>query len=215
MKPINQLLCVAVFTLLINAGETVRAQENPDQILEPIDVFQMETASDPQISPDGQKIVYVRNFMDIMTDKQLSNLWIINFDGTGHRPLTTGNESHNSPRWSPNGERLLYVSNADDSSQVYIRWMDTGQTAKISNLIQSPGGLTWSADGKWIAFSMRVLTKSKPWVDMPTKPDKAKWAPPAKVIDKLLYRADGKGYLKDGFNHLFVLPADGGTPRQV
>ena len=56
----------------------------------PIDVFGLEWASDPQISPDGRQTVYVRNFMDIMTDRRRSNLWMINNDGTEHRPLTTG-----------------------------------------------------------------------------------------------------------------------------
>ena len=47
------------------------------QKFEPIDVFDLEFVSDPQISPDGQHIIYVRNFKDIMTDKNLSNLWSI------------------------------------------------------------------------------------------------------------------------------------------
>ena len=105
------------------------------------DVFQLELASDPQISPDGSKIVYVRNFMDIMTDRRRSNLWIINYDGTDHRPLTTGNANYSSPRWSPDGSRLLYVSSADGSAQIYVRFMDDGQTAKLTNLQITPSSI--------------------------------------------------------------------------
>lgn len=188
---------------------------NNDNILKPIDVFQLELASDPQISPDGKKIVYVRNFMDIMTDRRRSNLWVINYDGTHHRPLTTGNESDSSPRWSPDGNKLLYVSSTDGSRQLYLRWMDTGQTAKLTNLTSSPGGFSWSPDGEWIAFTMFVPRSAKPFAKMPSKPNGAKWAKPAKVIQKLQYRADGRGYLKDGYLHLFVLSAEGGTPRQI
>ena len=65
--------------------------------LELTDIFSMEYVSDPQISPDGTKIVYVRNSKDIMTDKNLSNLWILNADGSKNRPLTTGNSNSNSP----------------------------------------------------------------------------------------------------------------------
>src|SRR5260370_25942979 len=66
-----------------------------------MDEFQLQIASDPQISPDGKKIVYVRRFADPMTDKRYTNLWIINADGSDHRPLTTGNRSDSSTRWSP------------------------------------------------------------------------------------------------------------------
>ena len=133
------------------------AQQIDDRQIRPIDVFQLEYAADPRISPDGESIVYVRNFMDIMKDRRRSNLWILRSDGTEHRPLTTGNHNDLVPRWSPDGRRLLYASNRSGSTQLYLRWMDTGQVAKLTNLIETPGGLSWSPDGKWIAFTMRVL----------------------------------------------------------
>jgi len=150
-----------------------------------------------------------------MTDRGRSNLWIINFDGSEHRPLTSGNQNYSSPRWSPDGSKLLYVLSSDGSSQIYLRWMDTGQTAKLTNLTKSPSGLSWSADGKWIAFSMMVKAEKKPFAEMPAKPEGADWAKPARVIQKLRYRADGAGYLEDGYTQLFTLPVDGGTPRQI
>ena len=81
----------------------IRAQDASSHRLTAMDEFQIQLATDPQISPDGKKIVYVRRFADSMTDKRYSNLWIINTDGTDHRPLTTGNRSDISPRWSPDG----------------------------------------------------------------------------------------------------------------
>ena len=90
-----------------------------------MDEFQLQIATDPQISPDGKKIVYVRRFADPMTDRRYSNLWIVNADGTDHRPLTTGNRNDASPRWSPDGARLAYLSDTDGKQQIYVRWMDT------------------------------------------------------------------------------------------
>lgn len=192
------------------------AQEQPDnRIFKPLDVFELEYAADPQISPDGSQIVYVRRSMDIMKDRGRSRLWIVNADGTGHRPLTTGDGNASSPRWSPDGTRLLYVSSAEGSTQLYTYWPDTGQAAKITNLTESPGGISWSPDGQWIALTMMVEESAKSFVALPPKPDGAEWAKPAKTIEKLKYRADGAGYLKDGYRHIFILPAEGGTPRQL
>src|SRR5712692_9465356 len=101
--------------------------------LSAMDEFQLQIAADPQIAPDGKKIVYVRGFADPMTDKRYANLWIINADGSDHRPLTTGNRSDSSPRWSPDGTRIAYLSDADGKQQIYVRWMDSGQTARITN----------------------------------------------------------------------------------
>ena len=182
---------------------------------EMIDVFDLEYVTEPQISPDGTRIIYVRNFMDIMKDKKRSNLWIINSDGSGHRPLTTGNTNDSSPRWSPDGSRLVYASSDDGSQQIFTRWMDSGQTARITRLTQAFTELTWSSDGKWIAFSMLVPKENKPFAELPSKPEGAQWAEPSKVIDRMIYRFDGAGYLKPGYWHLYILPAEGGTPRQL
>src|SRR5678815_5196404 len=111
------------------------AAELPDaQRLHSIDVFQLEYADDVQISPDGNRIVYVRTSHDIMTDRVRRNLWMINADGTNNRPLRSEVRNFSSPRWSPDGTRIAYVSAVEGSPQLYVRWMDSGQTALLTNL---------------------------------------------------------------------------------
>ncbi|MBN1223680.1 MAG: S9 family peptidase [Candidatus Aminicenantes bacterium] len=178
------------------------------------DIFDYEFVSDPQISPDGNKIVYVRNFADIMTDKRCSNLWIINYDGTGHRPLTSGNYNDSSPRWSPDGKQLIYISNRGEKPQIYKRWMDSGQTVVLTNLQFPPAGITWAPDGKQIAFTALVPFAPHTIAELPAPPPGAEWAEPAQVIDRMVYRFDKIGYIK-GVSHLYVLPSEGGTPRQL
>ncbi len=179
------------------------------------DVFELEWASDPRISPDGERIVYARNFMDVMSDRRRSNLWIVSTDGSGHRPLTTGLTNDFSPRWSPDGKRLAYASSAEGSTQLYARWMDSGQTARLTQLRRSPSHLAWSPDGRFLAFSMHVKEKQDDFVELPDPPEGARWAEKAVVIDKLIYRADGGGYVENGYRQIFVLSSEGGTPRQV
>jgi len=181
------------------------------------DVFGLEYASDPQISPDGQRIVYVRQSMDIMTDRERSNLWIVDSNGTNHRAIASSSENFFSPRWSADGTRLAYASTEEGSVQIYLRWMDSGQVARLTDLTSSPSSLSWSPDGRMIAFTMPVAAEAAiPFGVLPKQPEGAQWAPEVRVIDTLNYRADGQqGFLPAEYEQVFVIPADGGTPRQL
>ncbi|MFO1516408.1 MAG: S9 family peptidase [Lysobacterales bacterium] len=198
------------------AGSTAARAESPaDGTLQPLDVFQLAWANNPQVAPDGKRVVYERSFFDITKDRKRSNLWLVNVDSGEQRPLTSGLVNDGGAAWSGDGRRLAYVSASDGSAQIHVRWMDTGQAARITNLTEAPQGLAWSPDGKWMAFAMRVAAEEKPLAQLPPKPEGAEWAPPVKVIDRLIYRVDGAGYVDPGYTQLFVVAADGGAPRQV
>ena len=202
--------------LLLTASISFVAEESDNSKFLNTDVFELEIAADPQISPDGSQVAYVRQSMDIMSDRARSNIWVIDSIARGHRPLLSGTDDFGSPRWSPEGDRIVYVSSAEERGpELYVRWMDTGQTALLSNLPDSPNSIAWSPDGTQIAFTMFVKTEGPKLATPPTMPEGAEWAPPVIIIEKLNYRADGRGYLEPGNTHIFVIPADGGTPRQV
>lgn len=204
-------------TILIAAATSVATLAVADaRPLKNTDIFDLEYATDPQVSPDGAQIAYVRQSHDIMTDAARAAIWSVHIDDGDHRPLLSGRSSFSSPRWSPSGDRLAYVSAAEGGKpQLYLRWMDTGQTALLSNLTEGPGGLAWSPDGSQIAFSMFVPGKAPTLATPPQKPDGAEWAPPVTVIDDVIYRRDGAGYDRYGSTQIFVISADGGTPRQL
>jgi len=203
-----------IFTicLLISSYSHAQIQSN----LELIDIFNMELVSDPQISPDGSKIVFVRNFKDVMTDRNLSNLWISNYDGSNMRPLTTGNQNDFGAKWSHDGKKIVYKSNKEDNKmKLYLMWIDTKETMPLTNLPQSPAQVAWSNNDQYIAFNMFVPKAKASIVKMPAKPEGAKWNTPPTYIDDMNYRGDGQGYLKPGNMQLFTLSTDGGSPRQL
>lgn len=206
----HRIAVCLVFALSL-VGSALAADLRP---FEPMDVFELERAADPRISPDGTRIAFLRTGFDVMTDRSRSELWIVDADGSNLRPLVTDDVS--SPRWSPDGSRLAFVgSDEHGNGQIHVLWLDSGRTARLTRVTESPGDLSWSPDGNRLAFSMLVPAKDEPLAHMPEPPEGAEWAPRAKVIDDLRYRLDGAGYLPEGHRHLFVLPAAGGTPRQV
>jgi dipeptidyl aminopeptidase/acylaminoacyl peptidase len=171
-----------------------------------------EFVAAPQISPDGNQIVYTRRWADKVNDKYESDVWIMNSDGSKNRFLLKGS----SPQWSPDGKRLAYVAQGlPAGSQLFVKWMDTGEETQLTRVERGLSNFQWSPDGKRIAFTMNIPAQQKFKVTMPGRPAGAKWIDPPRVIDRLDYRADGAGYRPDGFSHIFMIPSDGGTPRQL
>tara|TARA_B100001093_G_scaffold511839_1_gene580605 strand:- start:2169 stop:4247 length:2079 start_codon:yes stop_codon:yes gene_type:complete len=193
---------------------SINATENFSKF-EPMDVFDLEWASDPRVSPDGKTVVYVRKSNDIMKDRERSNLWQVSVDGTNHRPLYSGLNNIRSPRWSPNGEKLAFISNETGSQQIHVRWIDNGETALISQLRASPSNLSWSPDGKWFAFTMNVKAPSETIAEPREKPEGASWAKGPITVTTTQYQYDGQGIVAPAYRHVFIVPADGGTARQL
>jgi dipeptidyl aminopeptidase/acylaminoacyl peptidase len=182
----------------------------------PDDVFALEWAEQPTLSPDGRRIVYQRSFFDAMKDVRRSNLWLVDVDGGEQRPLTTGSSADRGAVWSPDGRRIAYVASDGSSAQIFVRWLDGGQVARITRLQGAPGNLAWSPDGRRLAFTQRLPAEAKPLAtDLPKPPKGAEWAPPMKFIDRFTWRFDGAGEIEPGYSHVFVVAADGGAPRQV
>ena len=188
----------------------------PSRTFDAHDLFGLEVAADPQISPDGRRIAYVRRSGDIMTDRMRSAIWLIDVASGEQAPLVAGPGSHFSPRWSPDGSRLAYISTAEGAAaQLYVRWVGSGESVRITGLPNAPSSVAWSPDGRQIAYAMLVPREAAPLGRAPARPEGAQWAEPLQQITSLMYRADGQGFIRPGFRHLFVVPADGGAPRQL
>ncbi|MFN0179222.1 MAG: prolyl oligopeptidase family serine peptidase [Gemmatimonadales bacterium] len=178
------------------------------------DYLDLEMVSGPAISPDGKTIVYTRSHIDKINDRIDGAIWMMNADGTRNRFLVKGG----GPVWSPDGTRIAYVAASENpaGAQIFVRYMDAeGATSQVTRLTQAPMSITWSPDGKWLSFGAFVPKQTDWQIGMPAPPPNAKWTPGPRIVDRFHYRADRIGYTEPGTVHLFVIPADGGTPRQL
>jgi len=175
-------------------------------------LLEWENVSNPRLSPDGSQIVYTRQWTDQIEDRQRSELWLMQSDGSRQRFLAKGSGAE----WSPDGTRLCYTADGEPKgSQVFVLWVATREATQVTHTTETPSNLCWSPDGTRIAFQMQVPEKDGFPIAMPKAPKGAKWAEEAKVITRLAYRRDQQGYRPAGYRHLFVVDATGGTPRQI
>src|SRR5262245_35587741 len=177
------------------------------------DYLDWENVGEPQLSPDGAQVVYTRSWVNKLKDSWDSALWIMNADGSKNRFLTKGS----SPRWSPDGTRIAYLTEGEPSgTQIFVRYMDAeGATTQVTRVSEAPSSLHWSPDGKTIAFTMLVEKKGAWDIDLPKAPKGATWTEAPRVIEGTHFRQDRSGFMREGFTHLFIVPAEGGTARAL
>ena len=208
---------IIISFLFLTSTHKILGEENNTKILTKETFMEMESVGSPNISPDGKNILFTRRWVDKMNDQSRSNLWIVDVAGNRVRELTHGNWRDFSPVWSPDGEKIAFLSDRDGTTQLHVMWFDTREVAQLTHLEQTPSDLTWSPDGKMLAFTT-FLKDEKPAlsVKLPKKPEGAKWAKPAVIVDRLSWARDGRGPVPKGYSHIFVIDAElGGTPKQL
>ena len=187
----------------------------PEQLFTARDLFDLEAADDPQISPDGRWIAYVRRSGDIMTDRFRRSIWLVD---TAHRPADAARAGDASPaalvpdrrpprlhrrrRWRPPA-----ALRALDGSRA--------KRCRITGLGYAPNSVAWSPDGRQLAYAMFVPDEGQRLGPPQQRPEGAQWAEPLQVITAVTYRADGAGYLRAGYDQLFLVSSEGGAPRQL
>ena len=201
---------------LLTVGSAAIAQTPPTSAFEAKDLFQLQVASDPQVKPDGRAIAYVRATGDIMMDRMNRSIWLIELPGGKQQPLSEAPGQLSSPRWSPDGTRLAYIFTPEgERPQLKVRWLASGQSARLSTLAEAPRNISWSPNGTQLAFVMFSPGKEPKLGNLPDKPEGAKWAEPLRFVDQLVYRTDADGQLRPGAYDIYVVSSEGGAPRRM
>ena len=214
----KKYLTKSALTLVIStlfATHSAVADESTSRTLSLKDVFNLEYAANPVVTPDGKHVVYERRSMDIMTDSVRRNLWSIAIDGSAHLPILSDSKNHFNPVFSPDGAKMAYLSSKEGKVQVYLKDVASNSTTRVTDVAMSPSSMSFSPDGKYLAFAMFTPTKAKPLFSLDFKPKGAKWAENAQYIDQTNFQRDSMGMKRPGNMQVYVVPTIGGTPRQV
>lgn len=167
-----------------------------------MDLFKFAWIADPQISPDGSRVAFVKVWVNQKADRYDSALWIVPTNGGAARQLTAGPRD-TAPRWSPDGKQLAFVRSAEKENrpqppQIYLLSFDGGEAGALTDVPRGAGAPEWSPDGKTIAFaSSEDLSKKD---KAATEGGEVKDKPPERVSDvrvitRATYRFNGPGYL--------------------
>ena len=175
------------------------------------DMLAMERISDPQVSPDGKRVLFNLRTTDLQANRGRTDLWVIGIDGNGLRRLTEHEASDVNGRWMPDGKAIVFLSSRSGSMQVWRVAVDGGEAEQLTRLPLDVGNLAVFPDGKRLLFSMDVHPDATPAAT--AERDAAAEASPvkARVYESLLFRhwdtwEDGKR------SHLFAWKIGGGEP---
>ncbi len=174
----------------------------------------LDRVSDPQVSPDGQWVVYAVTTTDIAANASTTDLWIVPTAGGDPRQIDARRGSRHG-RWSPDGNTIAYVTTRDGTPQIRLYSVASRRTRRLTTLSTGADGVIWSPAGTHLAFVSEVYVDC---LDDECNRQRAAEAEQsqvrARVYDELLYRH--WNVWEDGLrSHLFVVPVGEGSSVDV
>ncbi len=202
----------SLFSLLLLMVTATAQESHPFGIH---DMLAMQRISDPQVSPAGDKIVFVLRTTDLEANKGRTDLWMVDGDGGNLKQLTTDPAGDSNPRWAPDGKSVFFLSSRSGSSQVWRLPVAGGSAVQVTKQPLEVQALAVAPDGKHLAFSMEVFPDC---ADIACTVDRvqenAAKQSSGMLYDKLFIRHWDTW--KDGRRaHLFVSGIDGSNPTDI
>ncbi|MDI3339360.1 MAG: S9 family peptidase [Sphaerobacter sp.] len=132
------------------------ADEQPQRGPQPLTTEQLITQrrpSDPQISPDGQRVAFTLRPISQEKEHPEAAIWVVPFDDGEPRQFTAGQWLDEEPRWSPDGRRLAFLSDRAERGKksVYVMPADGGEAQRVFDQQGELEHLSWSPDGRFLA----------------------------------------------------------------
>src|SRR3954447_5328582 len=209
---------VTIFILILALAAGASAQKR--NIAEK-DLFDFAWVADPQISPDGSTVAFVKVTVNAQRTNYDTSIWAVSTSGNEEPHRLTSSPRDAQPRWSPDGKYLAFVRGLDAGPQVFMLAMSGGDSWQVTSLPRGAGGISWSPDGKWLVFgnSQNAAEMARGGKPAPSPADGHD--SDVKVITRAGYRSNGAGYLDFTHpGHLWVVgaphsPEEKVTPKQL
>src|SRR5438105_8365030 len=207
------MLSTSTFVAVGGAPRVAAQSRRP---LEPADIFELKTVSDPRISPDGAWVAYTVSSLDKKEDNSDTDVYMAPIEPG--RPsgaaikLTSSKKPETSPRWSPDGRYLAFLSGRDGKrTQVYLLDRRGGDAQQLTDYKTGASAIAWSPDSSRLALLVSDPDPDDPNPDADAKDKK----PKPHVITRLQFMRDGEGYLNDVKRHIHVFDAASKKDLQV
>ena len=208
---LSGLAAFVVFSLVLVGIDVIEGQTQDRPALDNYRIMPIipgQSVSDPQISPDGTKVLFTYTTASVKEDKYHRHIWLLPLNEKKPKQFTYGNGNDSHPRWSPDGQTILFLSNRSNGEnkpgmQIFVISADGGEARRLTSVEEGVTNPTWSPDGKNILFRSRVF-----------KGERAKGSD-IMIIRRMPYRNTSGEYIYDKWTHLFSIPSEGGEVNQL
>ncbi len=204
---------LALVAVLAAAPCAARAQDRHALTVQ--EFLSLDRPGEPALSPDARWVAYNVTTTDLAAYRRRTDLWLVAASGGEPRRISTDSLGGRSARWSPDSRSLAYVTTRGGTPQVWIYTPSTGERRQLTSLSTGADGPVWAPTGRAVAFVSQVYPScGDDACNRQRAADDERRPSRARIYDRLLYR-HWNAWDDGTRSHLFVVAAEGGTPRDL